>query len=149
MNEHIAPDDCVFCKIVSGEAHAHRVSEDERTLVFLDIFPVAEGHTLVIPKAHCTNLLDTDPRDLEAVISHSRAAAHAIRTVIEPDGIGVFQLNGAAAGQTVFHYHMHLIPRTRGDTLQVHSRTPGNPDHLAETARRLAEAIAANPVANS
>jgi histidine triad (HIT) family protein len=69
--------------------------------------------------------------------------AHAIRKVLEPDGIGVFQLNGAAAGQTVFHYHVHLIPRMRGDALQVHSRTPGDPDRLAETARRLAAAIAA------
>ena len=149
MNECVAPDSCIFCKIVNGEAPAHRVFESERTLVFLDIFPVAEGHTLVIAKAHCTNLLNADELDLEAVISHSRAVARAIREVIEPDGIGVFQLNGAAAGQTVFHYHMHLIPLTRGDTLQIHSRTPGNPDRLAETARRLAEAIAASPVAKS
>jgi len=145
----VAPDSCIFCKIVNGEAPAHRVFESERTLVFLDIFPVAEGHTLVIPKAHCTNLLDADEPDLEAVISHSRAVAHAIREVIKPDGIGVFQLNGAAAGQTVFHYHMHLIPRTRGDTLQVHSRTAGDPDRLAETARRLAEAITAGSVAKA
>ncbi|MCP4905972.1 MAG: HIT family protein [bacterium] len=143
LNEHIEPNDCIFCKIAKGQAPAHRVCEDERTLGFMDIFPVAEGHTLVIPKAHCTNLLDADARDLEALIARSQAVAHAIREVIDPDGIGVFQLNGAAAGQTVFHYHMHLIPRTRGDTLQIHTRTPGDPDRLAETAQRLAEAIAA------
>jgi len=149
LNERIAPDDCIFCKIVNGKAPAHRVFEDERTLVFMDIFPVAEGHALVIPKTHCTNLLDADAPDLAAVISNSRAVAHAIREVIGPDGIGVFQLNGAAAGQTVFHYHMHLIPRMRGDTLQIHSRRPGDPVRLAEIARGLAEAIAASPVLES
>ena len=143
LNERIEPEACVFCKIVKGEAPAHRVFEDDRALVFMDIFPVADGHTLVIPKAHCSNLLDAEEADLEAVISCSRGVALALRKVIEPEGIGVFQLNGRAAGQTVFHYHMHLIPRMRGDTLQVHSRTPGDPDRLAETAQRLAAAIAA------
>jgi histidine triad (HIT) family protein len=142
LNEYVAPDDCIFCKIVAGEAPAHRVSEDERTLVFMDIFPVAAGHTLIIPKAHCTNLLGAEAPDLEAVIAHSRRVAHALREVFGPDGIGVFQLNGAAAGQTVFHYHMHLIPRMHGDSLQVHSRIPGDPEELAGTARALAAAIA-------
>jgi histidine triad (HIT) family protein len=142
LDERIASDACIFCLIVSGAAPAHRVLEDERTLVFMDIFPVADGHTLVIPKAHCSNLLDADELDLAAVMSSSRTVAHAIREVIKPDGIGVFQLNGAAAGQTVFHYHMHLIPRMRGDTLQVHSRTPGDANGLAEIAQRLAAAVA-------
>ncbi|MCZ6783047.1 MAG: HIT family protein [Proteobacteria bacterium] len=141
MNEHVAPDDCIFCRIVEGRAPAHRVLEDERTLVFMDLFPVTEGHTLIIPKAHCTNLLDVDEADLQAVARHSRVVAHAIREVIAPDGIGVFQLNGAAAGPTVFHYHMHLIPRTKGGTLQLHTRVRGDPDQLADTARRLAAAI--------
>ena len=138
----MAPEACIFCKIVSGEAPAHRVCEDERTLVFMDIFPVADGHALVIPKTHCANLLDAEAPDLASVVAQSQRVARAIRKVLEPDGIGVFQLNGAAAGQSVFHYHMHLIPRMRGDTLQVHSRTPGDPDRLAETARRLAAAMA-------
>lgn len=141
MKERVAPEACIFCKIATGEAHAHRVSEDERSLVFMDIFPVADGHTLVVPKAHCTNLLEAEEPDLESVISHSRRVAHAIRKVFDPDGIAVFQLNGAAAGQTVLHYHMHLIPRMHGDRLQVHSRTEGDADRLAETARRLAAAI--------
>ena len=141
MDEKIDPDSCIFCKIVRKEAPAHVVFEDERTLAFMDIFPVADGHTLVIPKAHCTNLLDADPEDLSAVIARSHPLAHAIRDVLAPAGIGVFQLNGAAAGQTVFHYHMHLIPRMRGDVLQVHSRTPGDPERLADTARRLAAAM--------
>jgi histidine triad (HIT) family protein len=143
LNEIVSPDECIFCRIVAGQAPAHRVFEDERVLVFLDIFPVADGHTLVIPKRHGSNLLDSEEVDLAAVIAHSRRVAHAIRKVIDPDGIGVFQLNGAAAGQTVFHYHMHLIPRTKGDSLQVHTRVPGDPDRLTELAQRLSEAIAA------
>jgi histidine triad (HIT) family protein len=141
-DESVPPEGCIFCRIVSGEAPAHRVFEDERTLVFMDIFPVADGHTLVIPKAHYADLLEAEEPDLASVIVQSHRVARAIREVLAPDGIGVFQLNGAAAGQTVFHYHMHLIPRMHGDTLQVHSRTPGDPARLAETARRLAAAIA-------
>jgi histidine triad (HIT) family protein len=141
MDENIQPVDCIFCQIVKGDAPAHRVYEDDQTLVFMDIFPVAEGHTLVIPKAHCTNLLDVAEDDLREVIAHSKRVAHAIRAVLAPDGIGVFQLNGAAAGQTVFHYHMHLIPRHEGDPLTIHSRTPGNPERLSEIAQQLAAAL--------
>lgn len=143
MDEHIDPVACIFCRIVSRQAPAHVVFEDERVLVFMDIFPVADGHTLVIPKAHATNLLHTDEADLAAVIGRSRSVASALRRVLEPDGIGVFQLNGAAAGQIVFHYHMHLIPRMQGDALQIHSRTPGDPERLAELAGRLARALEA------
>ena len=141
MHEQIDPDSCIFCKIVAKQAPAHVVWEDERTLAFMDIFPVADGHTLVIPKAHCSNLLDAREEDLAAVIARSRVLARAIRQVLAPDGIGVFQLNGAAAGQTVFHYHMHLIPRKQGGSLQVHSRTPGDPERLAELARALGRAF--------
>jgi histidine triad (HIT) family protein len=144
LNERVEPGACIFCKIVDGSAPSHRVCENPRTLAFMDIFPVADGHTLVVPKAHCANLLEAEESDLRAVIAQSKRVALALREVFEPDGIGVFQLNGAAAGQTVFHYHMHLIPRMRGDALQVHSRTPGDPERLAETARRLSEAIASS-----
>lgn len=133
--------DCIFCRIVRREAPAHIIHEDERTLVFLDIFPVADGHVLIVPKAHCDDLFTAEPEDLREVIARSRELAHALRRVLAPDGIGVFQLNGAAAGQTVFHYHMHLIPRHHGDGLQVHSRTPGDPARLAELARQLAKAL--------
>jgi len=144
LNEKISPDACIFCQIVARRSPAHRVFEDERVLVFMDIFPVADGHTLIIPKAHCVNLLDSDDFDLQSLIVHSRRVAHAIRQVFEPDGIGVFQLNGAAAGQTVFHYHMHLIPRMRGEPLEIHSRRPGDPVRLAEVAGLLAAAVTAD-----
>jgi histidine triad (HIT) family protein len=142
LNEHIDPTDCIFCKIVAGEAPAHVVHEDERTLVFMDLFPVADGHVLLIPKAHCTNLLDAETRDLEALHARSRGVARAMRAALELEGIGAFQLNGAAAGQTVFHYHLHLIPRRPGDGLQIHGRKQGDPERLAELAGRLAAAVA-------
>jgi histidine triad (HIT) family protein len=142
LNESVTPIDCIFCKIVRGEMPAHKVYENERILVFMDIFPVADGHTLLIPKVHGSNLLDTPVEDLECVMAQSRRVAHALRDVFTPDGIGVFQLNGAAAGQTVFHYHMHLLPRMKGDSLQIHSRTPGDPDRLAGNAQKIAAALA-------
>jgi histidine triad (HIT) family protein len=141
VNHHIDPAACIFCKIVAGEAPGHRVYEDERVLVFLDIFPVADGHTLVIPKRHATDLLGCQADDLASVVQISQRVAQAQRTVFDPDGIGVFQLNGAAAGQTVFHYHMHLIPRNQGDKLVLHSRTPGDPATLKTQAVQLAEAL--------
>lgn len=144
MHERVEPEDCIFCKIVRKEASAHVVWDDDRVLVFMDIFPVADGHTLIIPKRHAANLLDAEEEDLRAVVARSQPVAEALREVLAPDGIGVFQLNGAAAGQTVFHYHMHLIPRMQGDSLQIHSRTPGDPKRLAELAGRLAEALEAS-----
>jgi histidine triad (HIT) family protein len=133
--------DCIFCRIVAGEAPAHVVWDDERTLTFLDIFPAAEGHVLVIPKRHAETLFEADHEDLCAVMARSRVVAHALRRVLAPDGLGVYQLNGAAAGQTVFHYHMHLIPRRRGEELRIHGRRPGDPARLTELAARLAEAL--------
>lgn len=134
--------DCIFCKIVAGDAPAHRVYEDERTLVFMDLFPVSEGHTLLIPKLHCENLYESDPDDLAVLIGHSYRVAHAIRRALAPDGLGVFQLNGAAAGQTVFHYHMHLIPRTEGQPFsRLHGDRQADAAALAAVAERIAAAL--------
>lgn len=133
--------DCIFCRIVAGDAPAHVVREDERTLVFMDIVPVSDGHVLVVPKAHSADLFGIAPDDLRAVADASLAVAAAMRRALAPDGIGVHQLNGAAAGQTVFHYHLHLIPRQAGSPLGLHGRKPGDPARLAAVARQLAEAL--------
>ena len=135
--------DCIFCQIVAGAAPCFRIYEDERVLVFLDIFPTSPGHTLLIPKAHAENLFESDPDDLDAVIRVSKRIALTLKKELAPDGLGVFQLNGAAAGQTVFHYHMHLIPRRQGEGMQVHSRVRGNDAELARLAERLRSALAA------
>lgn len=132
---------CIFCLIVAGKADAHRVYEDDHTLVFMDIFPVSDGHTLLIPKLHCQDLFDADPTALSSLMATSTRVGKALRSAVEPEGMMVFQLNGAAAGQTVFHYHMHLLPRWADQPLALHTRVPGKPERLAELARDIAAAL--------
>ena len=132
---------CIFCKIVAGELPCHRVTEDEQTLVFMDIFPVSPGHTLIIPKPHAENLYEIPEEGAIAIARTARRVALAIRKALAPDGLLVYQLNGAAAGQSVFHYHMHLSPRSEGQELGLHTRVPGDPARLAEQARRIAAAL--------
>ena len=132
---------CIFCKIARGEAPAHRVYEDAHTIVFMDIFPVTDGHALVVTKDHFENIYEVDEAALAAIARTSHRVAAAIRDELAPDGLMVFQLNGQAAGQTVFHYHMHLMPRTQGEELRLHTRVPGTPERLAETALRLRSAL--------
>jgi histidine triad (HIT) family protein len=130
--------DCVFCKIICGELPCYRVFEDERTIVFMDIFPVTDGHALVVTKEHHESIFEATGEDLQDVAATAKRVAMAIRKVLQPEGLMVFQLNGAAAGQTVFHYHMHLLPRTAGEGLQLHTRVPGKPERLLELAEKLA-----------
>ena len=134
-------DDCIFCKIVRGAAGAARVYEDEHTLAIMDIFPVTDGHTLVITKEHFANLYDATPEALQGVATTARRVAHALRETLAPAGMMIFQLNGAAAGQTVFHYHMHLLPRGDGEPLALHTRVPGDPQRLSALAATLAEQV--------
>jgi len=134
-------NECVFCKIVRGEAPAHKIYEDERTLVFLDIMPVTDGHTLVITKEHFENLFEASSESLQAVAATAKKVADAIREVLQPAGMMVFQLNGAAAFQSVFHYHMHLMPRAQGEPMALHGRAPGDPDRLEELTQRFVAAL--------
>jgi histidine triad (HIT) family protein len=132
---------CIFCQIVAGAAPSFRVDEDATTLSFLDLFPVVQGHTLVVTKAHYENLFEATSEALAGVVAASRRLAHAIRASIAPDGLGVFQLNGAAAGQTVFHYHMHLVPRWQGQEFKLHSRVRGDANELRATAAKIQAAV--------
>lgn len=134
-------ENCIFCQIVRGTIPAHRVHEDEETLVFMDIFPVADGHTLIIPRAHRENIFEITADEIGAIGRVSRRIGLAIRQAFAPEGLMVFQLNGAAAGQTVFHYHMHFMPRREGEPLALHTRVAGDPARLAENARRIAAAL--------
>jgi len=131
--------DCIFCRIVAGEIPAHKVYEDERTLAFLDIQPSSRGHTLVIPKQHASDLFDITPESLASTTASSQTVARILRTKLRPDGMNVFQNNGAAAGQAVFHYHVHLVPRWEGSRASLQQR--GETDHarLAELAAELRE----------
>ena len=130
--------DCIFCQIVAGRAPAARIAETEHALAFLDLFPAAEGHALVIPKPHYENLFEADVETLPDVHLLARRVALAMRRALAPDGMMVFQLNGAAAGQTVFHYHAHLLPRSAGSELRIHGRQKADPAKLSELAARIA-----------
>ena len=96
----MSSDDCIFCKIIAGEASAYRVYEDEHTLAFMDVFPATDGHVLVVPKRHAENIFELEPEEVAAVARSAQTIAKAIRKVWAPDGLSVSQANGAAAGQT-------------------------------------------------
>lgn len=125
--------DCIFCRIVAGEIPAHKIYEDDQTLAFLDISPATRGHTLVIPKTHATDLLAIGSDDVAATARTVQTVARILQTVLQPHGFNVIQNNGAAAGQTAFHYHVHVIPRSEGDGA-VRLWQPGATDHAALSA---------------
>ena len=134
--------DCVFCRIRDGELPSMRVYEDDRTLVIMDINPVNSGHCLVIPKAHAPTLWDADPVDLQASIATAQKVAIALKTMVKPDGLNMLQANGAAAFQSVAHYHLHLIPRWNNDGKGFDwSLVPGDRGQIQAIGERLREAI--------
>ncbi len=108
-------DGCVFCKMVAGEIPVAKVYEDEAVLAFLDIGPISDGHTLVIPRQHCTQIHECDPELLAEVARRLGKIAAAVTTAMGSDGYNVLSNNGAAAGQVVDHLHFHIIPRKAGD----------------------------------
>jgi len=134
-------DGNIFAKILRGEAPAAKVFEDEHVLAFMDVFPQAKGHTLVIPK-HSTarNLLEEQPQVLADLMLGVQRVARAVRAALNPDGIVVTQFNGATAGQTVYHLHVHIIPRWDGVPLDRHA---GGGMADAAELKVLAEQIAA------
>jgi histidine triad (HIT) family protein len=130
---------CIFCKIVAGELPATIISEDERTVSFMDIAPATRGHALVIPRAHAVDLLDVDAEDLQAVTLAARRLAVRAKERLRADGVNLLNSCGAAAWQTVFHFHVHVIPRYAGDPLKLPwIPTQGNPQEIAAAAQDLA-----------
>jgi len=107
--------DCVFCMIRDGKIPSAKVYDDERTLAFMDINPLTRGHCLVATKAHAATLYEVEVEDLKAAIATAKKVAGALRKALSPDGLNVLQANGAAAFQSVPHFHLHLIPRWTGD----------------------------------
>jgi histidine triad (HIT) family protein len=115
----MADPDCIFCKIVAGDLPAAIVDEDKRTIAFMDIAPATRGHALVIPRVHCTDLLSVDRDDLSAVALASQRLAVRARERLGADGVNLLNSCGRAAWQTVFHFHVHVIPRYEGDPLRL------------------------------
>ena len=136
--------DCIFCKIVSGQIPCFKVYEDQMTLAFADINPLAPGHTLVIPKAHLANLMEMDKAHLDAVHRTSQKVAQAMTSALGAPGITVVQLNGRAANQVVMHYHVHLIPRDREtdglDAFEWES-VPGDMDQIKALTEKIKGAL--------
>jgi histidine triad (HIT) family protein len=130
--------DCVFCKIRDGQIPSTRVWEDERTLAFMDINPLTEGHCLVITRAHAPTLFDAAEADLGAAIATAKRVALAIREALAPDGLNLLQANGAAAFQSVPHFHLHLIPRRSGDGKGFDwTLTPGDRARIQAAAEKI------------
>lgn len=133
-------DNNIFAKMLNGDIPYHKVYEDDKTLAFMDIMPQAEGHVLVIPKQKAVDLTELEPEYAAAVLMTAKKVMQAQRQVLEREGIIQMQLNGAQAGQTVFHYHVHLIPSSIHE-LGRHAVTQADADKLADMAKQLAIAI--------
>jgi histidine triad (HIT) family protein len=131
----------IFAKILRGEAHAYRVYEDAQTLAFMDVMPQVPGHTLVVPKYPAEDLLDVDPEFLAATMRVTQTVAIAVKKAFEAPGMMIAQLSGAAAGQTVFHLHFHVLPRREGLQLKLHAREMEDPAVLEEHAQRVRDAL--------
>ncbi|TWE11840.1 HIT family protein [Rudaeicoccus suwonensis] len=133
-----AEADCLFCKIIAGEIPAERVDEDADTIAFMDINPGSTGHALVIPKKHARDLLEIDDDSLSAVaVAAKRLAGRAVDR-LGAEGVNLLNCCGPVAWQTVFHFHMHVVPRYTDDSLQLPWRpVAGDPDAIAATAAAL------------
>jgi histidine triad (HIT) family protein len=131
----------IFARILRGEIPAHKVCEDEHTLAFMDVMPQAEGHALVIPKVPAENLFDLPPDALAATILTTQRVARAVQKAFDAPGILIAQLNGAPAGQSVFHIHFHVVPRHEGFDLRLHARDMADHAVLAAHAARVRAAL--------
>lgn len=133
---------CIFCRIVSGEIPSTKVYEDDRTLAFMDINPGNPGHTLVIPKQHYRNIFDIDAETAGRVMEVGTQIANAIKKALNPDGLNIFQSNEPAAFQDVFHFHLHLIPRWKDDSIVLPWKPQkGHPERIKETAEKIKKQI--------
>src|SRR6478609_596831 len=134
----VSDPDCIFCKIVAGELPGQIVEQDERTVAFMDISPATRGHLLVAPRAHARNLLEISPDDLAATVATAQRLARRVSERLGPDGVNLINSCGSAAWQTVFHFHVHVIPRYEGDPLRLPWRPEsGDEEEIARAAADL------------
>ncbi|PID66875.1 MAG: HIT family protein [Gammaproteobacteria bacterium] len=129
--------DCLFCKIANHTVPSIRVYEDDIVFVMMDIFPESKGHLLIIPKTHGENLFEMDDKVLAHVIRLSKTIAKAAKNALGADGIKIVQFNGQAAGQTVFHYHMHIVPAYQGVSFKRHAGQPADTQELQQLAEKI------------
>ena len=135
--------DCVFCKIRDGELPSMKIYEDARTMVIMDINPLNTGHCLVLTKPHAATIWDVDAEDLAAAMAATKKVASALRQALKPDGLNLLQANGAAAFQSVAHFHIHLIPRWNNDGKGFDWKVVhGNRDQIMKAGERIRMLIA-------
>ncbi len=134
----MSDSDCIFCKIIAGELPGEIIDQDERTVAFMDISPATRGHALVVPRRHAKNLLEIEPDDLQATILAAQRLAQRVTERLGAAGVNLLNSCGSAAWQTVFHFHIHVIPRYEGDPLRL-PWTPaeGDPEEIAGAAEQL------------
>jgi histidine triad (HIT) family protein len=130
-------ENCVFCKIISGEFSSRKIYEDEFTLAFLDISKDVDGHILVVPKKHVKNILDCDSETLSRVFDTVKKVSNHLVENCGYDGVNLLNANDESAGQTVFHLHIHIIPRKNGDELDCYPKLPGAKFELDEMLEKL------------
>jgi histidine triad (HIT) family protein len=131
-------DPCIFCGIVAGEVPGQIVDSDEHTVAFMDINPATRGHALVVPRRHTADLIEASDEDLTHTMLAARRLARRISDTLEPDGINILNSCGSAAWQTVFHFHVHVIPRYADDPLKLPwVPGPGDADEIAAVAEQL------------
>ena len=131
-------DDCIFCKIAAGKIPSATIYEDSHFRVFLDINPASKGHCLIVPKEHFENIYDLDAETAGKVFTLATLISRALKKILKCDGLNVVQNNGLAAGQTVFHFHMHLIPRYENDGLVINEeQDPGNMEEIEELRKLI------------
>ena len=135
-------EDCIFCKIIRGEISSFKLYEDDLTYAFMDINPLNDGHALVIPKYHAENIYATPDEWFGPTMSTVRRIASAVNKVVRPEGINVLQANGPGAKQSVFHLHMHVIPRYADDGAGMNwEMKPGDMDAIGELAEQIVAAM--------
>src|SRR5690606_9898164 len=132
----------IFAKILRGEIPSHKVYEDDAVVAFMDVMPQGQGHTLVVPKAPSRNLLDADPTTFGPLFTVVQTIAAAVQKAFAADGVTLQQFNGAAAGQSVYHLHVHVLPRFEGIALKPHTGDMEKPEVLAENAEKIRAALA-------
>jgi len=131
----------IFAKIIRGEIPCVKIYEDDKTLAFMDVMPQADGHTLVVPKEEAENIFELSPAGAAALMATAQKVARAVKTALEVPGLMLVQLNGHAAGQSVFHVHMHIIPRAVGMDLRFHARDMVDPASLEPLAAKIRAAL--------
>ena len=131
----------IFAKIIRGEIPCVKIYEDDKTLAFMDVMPQADGHTLVVPKEDAENIFDLSPEGAAAMIKTTQKVAKAVRAATGAPGLMIVQLNGPASGQSVFHIHMHIIPRAAGIDLKFHARAMVDPKSLEPLAAKIRAAL--------